>query len=432
MKKIYIKTYGCQMNFYDSEKILSLLREHGYAQANSPEEADFIAVNACSVRQHAEDRALAFLSSHQYLRRQGKFLCLFGCTANLYGKKIQEKYHFIDIVCGANNYQRLPELLKAAKRGVCVTGESEKPFIDQPVIIHDDLHAFVTITKGCENYCTFCVVPFTRGKLVSKNPEDIYREIESLAGQGIKEITLLGQNVNEYRSVSGTGFTELLKKIHNISGILRIGFLTSHPKDVPDELLLSFKNLPKLYKHLHLPLQSAANRILKRMNRRYTFERYLEMIDRARQITQDISITSDIIVGFPSETEEDFEETCSKVKSIEFDDLFIFKYSPRPDTAASRMKDDVTQEEKERRHKVIQDIQEEISLKRNSRFIGRTDNVLVLKPSRKKEGFFLARSSYNKSVLFESKDSQPGRLESVVFNSAGRRYLYGYSCGGRK
>ncbi len=420
------------MNFYDSEKILALLKEHGYAQTDSPEEADFIAVNACSVRQHAEDRAIAFLSSHQYLRREGKFLCLFGCTANLYGKRLQEKYHFIDIVCGANNYHRLPELLETSKRGVCVTGESEQPFIDLPVIVRGDLHAFVTITKGCENYCTFCVVPFTRGKLVSKNPEDIYKEIESLTGQGIREIILLGQNVNEYRSITGMGFTELLEKIHNINGILRIGFLTSHPKDIPDELLLSFKYLPKLYKHLHLPIQSASNRILKRMNRRYTFERYLEVIAEARQVTRDISITSDIIVGFPSETEEDFEKTCSAIKDIEFDDLFIFKYSPRPDTAASRMKDDVTQEEKERRHQVVQNIQEEISLRRNRRFVGKTDNVFVLKPSGKKENFFLARSSYNKSVLFESKVSQLGRLESVVFNSAGRRYLYGYSCGGCK
>ena len=268
--KIYIHTYGCQMNFHDSEKIKTLLTKNGYSITNSKEEADFIAVNSCSVRKHAEDRAIAFLSSHSYLRKQGKFLCLLGCTANLYGKELLKKYDFIDILCGANNYECLPEMLKTAKRGLCFTGDTEKPFINEPIIAKGNISALVTVTKGCENFCSYCVVPFTRGKLLSRNSESIYIEIESLAGQGVKEVILLGQNVNEYASEAKTGFTELLEKIHGIKEILRIGFLTSHPKDIPDKLLMSFKNLPKLYKHLHLPLQSGSDRVLKLMNRKYT------------------------------------------------------------------------------------------------------------------------------------------------------------------
>ncbi|MBN1445613.1 MAG: tRNA (N6-isopentenyl adenosine(37)-C2)-methylthiotransferase MiaB [Candidatus Omnitrophica bacterium] len=430
VRKIYIKTYGCQMNFYDSEKIKALMVKKGYGIADSPGEADFIAVNACSVRKHAEDRAMAFLSSHMPLRKKGARLCLLGCTANLYGEDILKKHPFIDIVCGAGNYERLPEMLGNTKRKTCSAGESENPFIEDPVIACGDISAFVTVTKGCENYCSYCVVPFTRGKLASRKPSDIYAEVRSLAGRGVKEIVLLGQNVNEYGKDSEARFTDLLEKIHNIEGILRIWFLTSHPKDIPDELLLSFKNLPKLYRHLHLPLQSGSDRLLLLMNRRYTLARYLEIIKRAREIAPDITITSDIITGFPSETEKDFEDTVSAVKKIEFDDLFIFKYSERPGTAASGMQNDVPQKEKERRHKVLLDIQEDISLKRNTLFNGRTENVFVVKPSTKKNGCFMGRSEGNKSVIFRASHSAPGTLESVVFNYADRRYLFGASCGG--
>ncbi len=420
------------MNFYDSEKIKALLVKNGYGLADSPEEADFIAVNTCSVRKHAEDRALAFLSTLTPLRKKGARLCIFGCTANLYGESILKKHPFIDIVCGANNYNDLPEILGKAKRRVFFTGDNKKPFIAEPLIMNGSISAFVTVTKGCENFCSYCVVPFTRGKLASKNPEDIYREIESLAEQGVKEIILLGQNVNEYGKDTGARFTKLLERINDVNGILRIWFLTSHPKDIPDELLISFKNLPKLYRHLHLPLQSGSDRILKLMNRRYTFARYLEIIKKARDITPDITITSDIITGFPSETEKDFEDTCSAIKNIEFDDMFIFKYSARPGTAASAMDDDVTQKEKERRHRIILDFQEEISLKRNIRFKGKTESVFVVKPSTKRKGCFLGRSEGNKSVVFSSTHSTPGTIENVVFNSADRRYLFGESCGESK
>ena len=430
--RVYIKTYGCQMNFYDSEKIKTLLINNGYEIVDSPEIADFVAVNSCSVRKHAEDRAMAFLSSHAYLRKEGKILCLFGCTANLHKEKLLESYPFIDIICGAGNYKRLPEILATATGGISCTGDGADPFIEELPVPEGNISAFVTVTKGCENFCSYCVVPFARGRFLSRKPEDICREVEFLTAGGVREIILLGQNVNEYGKDTDMKFTGLLEKIHDITGIARMGFLTSHPKDIPDELIRSFKNLPKLYKHLHLPLQSGSDRILKLMNRNYTLGRYLEIVEKARDTTPDITITSDIITGFPSETEKDFGKTCSAVEDIEFDDLFIFKYSERAGTAASRMEDNVPGREKERRHKIILDIQEGVSLKKNIRLTGKTDSVFVVKTSSKRKGAFLGRSSGNKSAVFVSHSSTPGTLETVVFNSADRRYLFGISCGGNK
>jgi len=433
MKKFYIKTYGCQMNFYDSEKIKALLVKNGYEIVGSPEKSDIIAVNTCSVRKHAEDRALSFLSSYKHLKKEGKILCLLGCTASLYREEIYRKYDFIDVVCTPDNYNKLNEILKISDRErVCITGKSKNPFISENFIVDGRVSSFVTITKGCENFCSYCVVPFTRGKLISKKPEDIYREVEYLIENGVREVILLGQNVNEYGRDTGNDFSALLEKTHNIKGLVRLGFLTSHPKDISDALIYDFTKLPKLYKYLHLPLQSGSDRILELMNRKYTVEKYMEIIDKTRELIPDITITSDIIVGFPSETEDDFNRTVQAIKELEFDDLFVFKYSTRPLTAASLMKDDVPVEEKERRHRIILDIQEEIAIKRNKRFIGRYDDVFVLKQADKKNGYFLGKSSSNKTVLFKSSNSKPGTIENITFTFADRRYLYGCSSGGNK
>ena len=421
------------MNFYDSEKIKALLVKNGYEIVGSPEKSDIIAVNTCSVRKHAEDRALSFLSSYKHLKKEGKILCLLGCTASLYREEIYRKYDFIDVVCTPDNYNKLNEILKISDRErVCITEESKNPFISENLIADGGVSSFVTITKGCENFCSYCVVPFTRGKLISKNSEDIYREVEYLVEKGIREVILLGQNVNEYGRDTGKDFSALLEKIHNIKDLVRLGFLTSHPKDIRDTLIHNFAELPKLYKYLHLPLQSGSDRILELMNRKYTIEKYMEIIYKVRELIPDITITSDIIVGFPSETEDDFKKTINIINEIQFDDLFIFKYSPRPLTAASLMKDDVPVEEKKRRHRTILDIQEEIAIKRNRRFTGRTDDVFVLKPANKKNGYFLGKSSSNKTVLFKSSNSRPGTLESITFISADRRYLYGCFSGGNK
>lgn len=426
MKKFYIRTYGCQMNFYDSEKIKALLIKNNYEIVNSPEEADIIAVNTCCVRKHAEDRALSFLSSYKHLKKEGKIFCLLGCIASLYKEDIYKKYSFINVVCSPDNYNKLPDILKLSERErICIAEESPEPFIDQPPETSSPISSYVTITKGCENFCSYCVVPFTRGKLVSKRPEVICKEIEQLIEKGIREIILLGQNVNEYGKDIGYDFPSLLLKIHNIKGLVRLGFLTSHPKDIQDSLIILFKELPKLYRYLHLPLQSGSDRILTLMNRKYTLKQYMEIIEKVRNIAPDTTITSDIIVGFPTEREDDFQKTLKAIKDIEFDDLFVFKYSPRPLTSASKMEDDVPGKEKERRHKIVLEVQDEIATKKNRNLIGKVDDVFVLEECEKKKGYFLGKSSGNKSVLFKAKYSQRGTIEKVIFTSTERRYLYG-------
>ncbi|MCX8082613.1 MAG: tRNA (N6-isopentenyl adenosine(37)-C2)-methylthiotransferase MiaB [bacterium] len=428
MKSIYIKTYGCQMNLYDSEKIKALLIKNGYEIVDKPEDADIIAVNTCCVRKHAENRALSFLSSYKYLKKKGKIFCILGCISSLYKEDIYKKNAFINVICSPDNYNQLPEILKISdKEKICITEENNSPFISEYILTDGNVSSFITVTKGCENFCSYCVVPFTRGKLISKRSEDIIKEIGYLVEKGVREVILLGQNVNEYGKDINENFPSLLDKIHSIKEIVRMGFITSHPKDIQDALIFSFKNLPKLYKYLHLPLQSGSDRILKLMNRKYTLMQYMEIIEKVRKSTPDITITSDIIVGFPSETEDDFNGTVQAIKQIEFDDLFVFKYSPRPLTSASLMKDDVPKEEKERRHRIILDIQEEIAIKRNNRFVGRTDEIFILKANDKKGGHSFGKSSSNKTVLFKGTNIKAGTLQSITFVSADRRYLYGYS-----
>lgn len=429
MKKFYIKTYGCQMNFYDSEKIKALLIKNGYKIVNTPEEADIIAANTCCVRKHAENRALSFLSSYKHLKKNRKIFCLLGCIAGLYKEDIYKKYDFIDVVCSPDNYNKLPSILQCSEKGkIYLVEENDNPFISEHLLADGHISSFVTITKGCENFCSYCVVPFTRGKLISKKQEDIYREVEYLVERGIREVILLGQNVNEYGRDIGENFPSLLAKIHDIKGLVRLGFITSHPKDIQDKLISAFKELPKLYKYLHLPIQSGSDRILKLMNRYYTLSQYMGIIDKVRKTVPEVSITSDIIVGFPSETEDDFQKTLEAIKYIEFDDLFVFKYSTRPLTAASQMKDNVPEKEKERRHRIVLDIQEGISIKRNKRFIGKTDNVFVLKAPSKRNDYFFGKNSSNKAVLFKAKNIvEPGTVQCITFTSADRRYLYGCS-----
>ena len=416
------------MNFADSERVKALLLKNGLTEVSSPEEADVVIVNSCSVRKHAEDRMFGFFSSIKNLKKDGKVFCLFGCTANLYGKKILEKYAFIDVVCGPNRFGESISFINKALEGkkIVATGESENPFMDEILFPSGEISCSVPITKGCQNFCSYCVVPYARGSLVSKSSGKILEEVKGLAGKGVREIVLLGQNVNEYgKDSGGTDFVELLEKIHQIDGISRIGFLTSHPKDVPEKLLLSFKNLPKLYNHFHLPLQSGSDRILKLMNRKYTITHYFDIIKTARSFVPDISITSDIIVGFPGESEEDFMETYNTVKEIKFDDLFVFKYSSRSGTAASKLKDDVPVKEKERRHLLILNLQERITGKINQGYMGKTVNVLVQKESYKKKGYLVGKTDTKKTVLLKGDVSLIGKIIKVKIAGSSVRFLSG-------
>ena len=426
-KRFYIKTYGCQMNDYDSAKLEALLLKHGYSRAEEPEDADYIIANTCSVRKSAEDRAFAFLSTQKPLRKKGTKICLLGCMANLYGPDLLKKHRFLDIVCGPNNYKDLPEILEKGGRQ-SFTGDSADPFLEVFHPPDSSLSACITVTKGCENFCSYCVVPFTRGKLASRPPETILKEIEWLSEKGVREITLLGQNVNEYGRGTETDFSSLLEKVQSIGGITRIGFTTSHPKDIPEKLIGLFKTMPRLYKHLHLPMQSGSDRILALMNRKYTLEKYMCIVDKAREAFQDINITSDIIVGYPGEKKSDFDETCRAIEKISFDDLFVFKYSNRPGTPASMMKETVSSDEKENRHKTILSIQDSISLSRNERYLGKKLPVFMRSASGKKKGFLVGRTITNKPVLIKSGGENLGLVMTAEITKAFRRYLAGVLC----
>jgi tRNA-2-methylthio-N6-dimethylallyladenosine synthase len=425
-KRFFIKTYGCQMNFYDSNKLRKFLNEEGFLEVNSPEDADILIVNTCSVRKHAEDRAFSFLSSIKN-KKNNKIFCVVGCTPSIYKDKIFEKLDFVDIICGPNSYKKFVYTLKnynGKKLSIFEEDENLLNEVSEPEV-SEKTSSFVTITKGCENFCSYCVVPYARGGLLSKPENVIIDEIKILTDKGVKEIFLIGQNVNEYGKDTGKNFVELLYRVHEIEGILRIGFLTSHPKDISDDLINSFSKLPKLYKHLHLPLQSGSNKILNLMNRKYTVERYLEIIEKAREKCPYISITSDIIVGFPYEEEMDFEETYKIVEKIRFDDLYVFKYSPRPLTEASKFPDSVSKEEKERRHKLILNLQDKISLLKNKEMEGKIDDIFVRKKSYKRKNAFIGRTLNNKPVIIENVNVKEGEVLKIRIERGERHYLYG-------
>lgn len=416
------------MNFYDSERLKTLLNNEGFIEVKFPEDANFIIVNTCCVRKHAENRALSFLSSIKNLKNK-KIFCLVGCIPSLYKEEIFVKYDFIDIICGPNSYKKFVNLLKEysnGKIGLFEEDESLYKEVIAPFVEKGKVSSFISITKGCENFCSYCVVPFTRGKLISKPIKVILEEVKILIDRGIREIFLIGQNVNEYGKDTNESFIDLLLKIHEFKEILRIGFLTSHPKDISESLLTLFKDLPKLYKHLHLPLQSGSNKILKLMNRKYTIERYQEIIEKVREICPEISITSDIIVGFPFEDEEDFNLTYKVIEKIKFDDLFVFKYSPRPKTEASNMPDNVPKSEKERRHKLILNLQDKISLMKNMEMIGKINEVFIRKKSFRKENSYIGRTTNNKPILIEDENKEiEGKIFKVKIIRGERHYLYG-------
>ncbi|HOK56660.1 MAG TPA: tRNA (N6-isopentenyl adenosine(37)-C2)-methylthiotransferase MiaB [bacterium] len=428
-KKFFIKTYGCQMNFYDSERLRALLKRENFIEVSIPEEADYIIVNTCSVRKHAEDRAISFLSSLKNFKNNKKF-CLVGCTPSLYREEIFKRYDFVDIICGPNSYKKFVEVLKNnfydKKIGIFQEDMDLFNEILLPEIRGSSVSSFISITKGCENFCSYCVVPYTRGKLISKPVGIILEEIKKLVEKGIKEVILLGQNVNEYGKDNGENFVELLTKVHNIDGLLKIGFLTSHPKDISTDLINLFSELPKLYKHLHLPLQSGSNKILKLMNRKYSLEKYIEIVQRARNACPDISITSDIILGFPYEDEKDFEQTYRVIEEIEFDDLYVFKYSPRPLTEANKFPDNVPKEEKEKRHRLILNLQDKISLLKNKKKEGKIDDVFIKKESYKKKNSYIGRTTNNKPVIVETEEKKlEGKIFKVKIEKGERHYLYG-------
>ncbi|KPJ49739.1 hypothetical protein AMJ40_04820 [candidate division TA06 bacterium DG_26] len=401
MMKYHIITYGCQMNLYDSGLIATLLEASGFESARTTGDADIILVNTCSVRQHAERRAMGRIASlaNSKSQRDGLRIGVVGCMAKRYGQSLFSSLPFIDFVVGPDQYRRLPEIIGNGKRTASVDEDSEERYSELRSRQRRGPCAFIAIMRGCNNFCSYCVVPYLRGRERSRPHGDIIRETEALTEQGVKEITLLGQNVNSYRD--GTvDFPGLLEKLCGLSRIERIRFTTSHPKDVSVDLFRVMGSKSKVCNWLHLPVQSGSNRILELMNRRYSREQYLGLVAAARGCVQELSVTTDVMVGFPGETDEDFLRTVDLIQAIRFDFAYMFIYSNREGTAAANL-EDLPLDIKKKRLEHIIDLQNRITKEQNTTLVGKQVELLVEGECKKGDYDGYGKTSNNKVVLFK-------------------------------
>ena len=443
MPSVYIKTYGCQMNERDSEAVAAQLVAKGYTLARSEGAADVVLLNTCSVRDFAEQKAINKMRNVAGTARSEKrtqILGFMGCMAQSRGKELIDRLPDVDLVLGTQKFHRAAEYLDellAGKRDKIVDVEAEAK---SEAAIREHLvngssktatSAFVSIMQGCNQHCTFCIVPATRGEERSRTIPDIVAECRELVGRGVKEITLLGQIVTSYAKrdlpiLDGKSpFVQLLDAVHEIEGLERIRFTSPHPKGYGDDLAEAYARLPKLCESAHIPLQSGSDRILKLMHRGYTRERFLGIIQKLRQAKPGIGITTDIIVGFPGETEEDFEQTLSLCREIAFDNAYIFKYSERRDTPAADMPDQVPQEIREERNHRLLELVNEIAARKYDAFIGQTVQILVEGPSKKNPARFTGRTRCNRIVLFDGSERHRGQLMDVLIERTGSFTLYG-------
>ncbi len=424
VKKFYIETYGCQMNVADSEVVAAILEAKGYTRTDERNEADLILVNTCSVRENAEQRVRGRVQGFTEIKKKNPQLlvAIMGCMAERLGAALFEQEKNVNIVVGPDAYMDLPLLIEKAERGEKAinvelsTTETYKDIcpsrIDETAI-----SGFVSIMRGCNNFCTYCIVPYTRGRERSRSPHSIINEVLDLQSRGYKEVTLLGQNVNSYLW-RGNGmevnFPALLERVATVVPGMRVRFATSHPKDMSDEILRTIAAHPNICRHIHLPVQSGSNSVLKDMNRKYTREWYLDRIRAIREIIPDCGLSTDVFVGFHNESEEDYQQTLSLMREVGFDSAFMFKYSERPGTMASRnLPDNVDEEVKGRRLQELIDMQVELSLESNRRDVGKTFEVLVEGTSKKKADELFGRSSQNKVIVFPDNGAKAGDLVQV-------------------
>lgn len=424
VKKFYIETYGCQMNVADSEVVAAILEAKGYTRTDERNEADLILVNTCSVRENAEQRVRGRVQGFTEIKKKNPQLlvAIMGCMAERLGAALFEQEKNVNIVVGPDAYMDLPLLIEKAERGEKAinvelsTTETYKDIcpsrIDETAI-----SGFVSIMRGCNNFCTYCIVPYTRGRERSRSPHSIINEVLDLQSRGYKEVTLLGQNVNSYLW-RGDGmevnFPALLERVATVVPGMRVRFATSHPKDMSDEILRTIAAHPNICRHIHLPVQSGSNSVLKDMNRKYTREWYLDRIRAIREIIPDCGLSTDVFVGFHNESEEDYQQTLSLMREVGFDSAFMFKYSERPGTMASRnLPDNVDEEVKGRRLQELIDMQVELSLESNRRDVGKTFEVLVEGTSKKKADELFGRSSQNKVIVFPDNGAKAGDLVQV-------------------
>ena len=433
-KTFYVMTYGCQMNEHESEKIAGMLSEMGYIKCDAPNKADIIAVNTCCVRESAEAK---IISNIGYLKtyKRGKYepiTIISGCLTQqkALAKKLFARFSHVNLIIGTFNQHRLPEFLKrvkeTGKRIIAIDDEAGEIAEDIPADRNHHPFAYVNIMYGCNNFCSYCIVPYVRGRERSRTPESILKEIKQLAKDGYKQVTLLGQNVNSY----GRGlepefnFSELLRAIEDIDGIARLRFMTSHPKDLSNELIDVFRTRKSVCNHIHLPVQAGSSRILKRMNRRYDKEHYITLIDKLREASPNIAITTDIIVGFPGETEDDFLETLDLVKRVQYDSAYTFKYSKRSGTKAAKMVEQIDEETKTDRIMRLLEIQNEITYQKNQSLVGKTFEILT-EGRREGNGQMFGRTDCFRLVNFESEQDLTGEFVTVRIIKAMKNSLLG-------
>ncbi len=430
----HISTFGCQMNFKDSEKLAGILEEIGYVETET-EAADFVLLNTCTVRENANQKVYGHLGILKNYKKKNPhmMIALCGCMMQeeLVVEKLKESYRFVDIIFGTHNIYKLAELIQTrleSDRMVVDLWKDAKEIVeDLPSVRKYTFKAGVNIMFGCNNFCSYCIVPYVRGRERSREPEDIIHEIEDMVSEGVVEIMLLGQNVNSYGKTleHPISFAQLLERVEQIPGLKRIRFMTSHPKDLSDDLITVMAKSEKICRHMHLPVQSGSSRLLERMNRRYTKEHYLELVRKLREAIPDISLTTDIIVGFPGETEEDFEETLDVVRQAEYDSAYTFIYSKRTGTPAANMPDQVPDDVvKERFNRLLQVVAES-SAKRTGRLEGQTAEVLVEGISEQDPSMITGRLSNNLLVHFPGDESYIGKLCKVHLDQAKGFYYIG-------
>jgi len=410
-KTFFIETFGCQMNFHDSEKVIGTLVQQGYHQVQTVEEADLVFYNTCSIRDKAEQKVFNRLNEYKKLQNQGKKFAVIGCVAQQEGEKIFEKAPYVSLVAGSASYRNLPKMLVQIEQGSRATGlddrQTDETFETEFTARSNPHRGYITIIEGCDKFCAYCVVPYTRGKERSRTSDSVLGEARRMADAGYTDIQLLGQNVNSYKDpLARKSFAELLTAVGEINGIRRVRFTTSHPRDFTKDIVDAIDALPTLCDHVHLPVQSGSTAVLASMYREYSREQYLERVSWMKSARRHISMTSDIIVGFPGETESEFEETLSLIQEVGYDSIFTFKYSPRPNTPAIDREDSIPEEEKTRRLQVLNDVQREISRANYAKHLGQTLEVMVegYNPAR---GQIIGRTSQNKTLNFSIPDGHP-------------------------
>ena len=437
-RRLFVRTFGCQMNRYDSERLVEILAGEQFEPVEDYGKADLIFINTCTVRDKAEQKAFSYLGRLKTLKRNRPSLivALGGCVAQQYGEDLLVRWPHLDLVVGTHSISKIPAMLARYE----ATGERQAwvdfsyDFGDEPngrpQVWRREVSAYVTIMRGCDNYCTYCIVPMVRGSERSRPSDEIVREVESLVGCGVREVTLLGQNVNSYgQGITGEpDFAGLLRRVAEVEGLRRIRFTTSHPKDLSSDLMHCFAELEPLCPHIHLPVQSGSDHILRRMKRGYTRDHYLRLVRELREIREDVALSSDMIVGFPGESEKDFEMSMSLLKEVRFDGLFSFKYSDRPRTAAKLLDGKVEEEIKLFRLQRLQELQEGITFKKNQAQVGQISLVLVEGPSQVGGSQLSGRTPQNRVVNFQGSPQLVGEEIPIFITTAHAHSLEGVVC----